>query len=78
MATVSRLTDLLTRYANHHQPIDLRLLESIIRTEKLTGSLLIHYRNGEPRLLEAGKPIQVEVEPIVIAHDTASLTFPSV
>jgi GAF domain-containing protein len=60
---MSRLTDLLARYAAHHQPIDLRLVESIIRQEKLTGSLTIHYRHGQPKLLEAGKPIVVEVEP---------------
>jgi hypothetical protein len=60
---MSRLTDLLARYASHRQPIDLRLLEHIIRQEKLTGSLTIHYRGGEPKLLEAGKPIVVEVEP---------------
>lgn len=60
---MSRLTDLLARYADRHQPIDLRLLESIIRQEKLTGTLTLHYRNGEPKLLEAGKPVQVAIEP---------------
>ena len=59
---MSRLTDLLQRYATRHQPIDLRLLESIIRREKLTGSLTLHYRNGEPKLLEAGRTVQVEIE----------------
>ncbi|PYQ25622.1 MAG: hypothetical protein DMF56_26885 [Acidobacteria bacterium] len=60
---MSRLTDLLQRYAARHQPIDLRLLDSVIRQERYTGSLTLHYRSGQPKLLEAGKPIVVEVEP---------------
>ncbi len=60
---MSRLTDLLQRYAARHQPIDLRLLDAVIRQERYTGSLTLHYRSGQPKLLEAGKPIVVEVEP---------------
>jgi hypothetical protein len=59
---MSRLTDLLSRYAHHQRPLDLRLLESIIRDEKYTGSLVQHYRNGQLKLIEAGRPIVVEVE----------------
>ncbi len=59
---MSRLTDLLSRYAARHQPIDLRLLDTVIRQERYTGSLTLHYRSGLPKLLEAGKPIVVEVE----------------
>jgi hypothetical protein len=76
---MSRLTDLLQRYADHHQPIDLRVLEAVIRKEKLTGSLTLHYQNGEPKRLEAGKPIQVDVEsaPVepVASSAAQSLTF---
>ena len=60
---MSRLTDLLQRHAAHHQPLDFRLLESVIRQEKLTCNLTIHYRGGEPKLIEAGRPIVVELEP---------------
>jgi hypothetical protein len=60
---MSRLTDLLQRHATHHQPIDLRLLAAVIRQERYTGQLTLHYRNGQPKLLETGKPIVVEVEP---------------
>jgi hypothetical protein len=59
---MSRLTDLLSRHSAHHQPLDLRLLDAVIRQEKWTGSLTLHYRHGQPKLLEAGRPIQVEVD----------------
>ncbi len=78
---MSRLTVLLQRYADRHQPIDLRLLESVIRTERYTGSLTLHYHNGQPKLLSAGQPIQVEVEstdprdpPIATLADDLRLT----
>jgi hypothetical protein len=68
---VSRLTDLLSRHAAHHQPLDLTLLMAVIRQEKWTGSLTLHYRHGQPKLLEAGRPIQVEVESAALVEPSA-------
>ena len=72
---MSRLTDLLARYASRHQPIDLRLLDAVIRKERFTGSLTLHYRSGQPKLLEAGKPIVVEVEETPAHDHTSDLTI---
>jgi len=41
----------------------------LLKTERYTGSILLHFHLGEPKKLEWGKPIQVELYEQPLTND---------
>lgn len=66
---MSRLADLLRRYAHLQRPLSLRHLEDVLRQEKFTGPVTYHYQDGVPKRIEAGKPLTVEILPTDTERD---------
>lgn len=58
---MSRLTDLLTRFSLTGQCISRDHIFDLARQEQFTGYIGFHFRDGIPRRVESGRPVQVDL-----------------